>query len=77
MESSVPPQFPMPLLEIPPYRSKRWSEMFRAQFDDEDPLWSDYLSMAEKFDTRFVDDLNKIVDVILVYVGIILLPSRY
>lgn len=51
--------------------------MFRAQFDDEDPLWSDYLSMAEKFDTRFVDDLNKIVDVILVYVGIILLPSRY
>ena len=71
MEFSVPPQSPMPLLEIPPYRSKRWSEMFKTPFDDEDLLWSDYLDQADKFDKRLVEDLNKIVDVILVYVGII------
>ena len=39
--------------------------------EDEDSLWSHYLNKADEFDKRLVDDLNKIVDVILVYVGII------
>jgi hypothetical protein len=71
MEFSVPPQFPMPMLEIPLSRSKRWSERFRTQVHDDDMLWSEYLHTAKAFDIRLVEDLNRIVDVILVYVGII------
>lgn len=48
-----------------------------TQVENDDSLWSDYLKKANDFDKRLVDDLNQIVDVILVYVGIILLPSRY
>ena len=37
----------------------------------DDPLWKEYVEKAEEFDKRMIDDWNKIVDVILVYVGII------
>lgn len=33
-------------------------------------LWKDYVEKAELFDNRMIDEWNKIVDVILVYVGI-------
>ena len=35
----------------------------------DDPLWKEYLDKAAVFDARLVDELNKIVDVLLVYVG--------
>ena len=35
----------------------------------DDPLWTEYLDKAAVFDARMVDELNKIVDVLLVYVG--------
>lgn len=63
----------MHMLDIPlsESRSKRWSEMFVTNLENDDSLWSDYLDQAKSFDERLVDGLNKIVDVILVYVGII------
>jgi hypothetical protein len=42
----------------------------------DDPLWKEYLDKAAVFDVRMVDELNKIVDSLLVYVGYFLLHSR-
>lgn len=73
MQSSAP-QLPMTFLNVPPAQSspKRWSELFTAaHVENEDKLWSDYLTKADAFDKRLVEDWNKIVDVILIYVGII------
>ena len=42
----------------------------------DDPLWKLYLDKAAVFDARMVDEWNKIVDVLLVYVGYFLLPAR-
>ena len=50
---------------------KRWSKIFTDPVENDDLMWSEYLETADPFDKRLVDDLNKIVDVILVYVGII------
>ena len=41
----------------------------------DDPLWKEYLDKAAVFDARLVDELNKIVDVLLVYVGYFMLHS--
>jgi hypothetical protein len=73
MQSS-PPQFPMNFLNVPQAQSspKRWSQIFMAaRVENEEKLWSDYLMKADEFDKRLVEDWNKIVDVILIYVGII------
>ena len=41
----------------------------------DDPVWQEYLDKAAVFDEHMVDEWNKIVDILLVYVGYFLLPS--
>ncbi|EDR00377.1 uncharacterized protein LACBIDRAFT_334197 [Laccaria bicolor S238N-H82] len=40
--------------------------------DVHDPLWEEYLEKATLFDARIIEDWNKIVDVTLVFVGLII-----
>ncbi|KAF8811283.1 hypothetical protein BYT27DRAFT_6462320 [Phlegmacium glaucopus] len=46
------------------------SESWFQDHVENDSLWKDYVEKAEKFDERIIDDWNKIVDVILVYVAL-------
>ena len=41
----------------------------KGNVEKDDPLWKEYLDKAAVFDARMVDEWNKIVDVLLVYVG--------
>ena len=45
----------------------------KGNVEKDDPLWKEYLDKAAVYDERMVDELNKIVDVLLVYVGYFLL----
>ena len=66
MELPTLPQLPMMS------RLDSDSSQSRSQSDkDEEKFWLDYLEKADSFDKRIVKEWNKIVDVILVYVGII------
>ena len=47
-----------------------WHDIFKNKVEKDDPLWKEYVEKAATFDERMVDEWNKIVDVILVYVGI-------
>jgi len=51
--------------------SENWSNIFNGHVGKDDPLWAEYLKKANSFDLHIVDDWNKIVDVILVYVGVL------
>ena len=42
--------------------------IFRDGIEEDDELWTQYLQLADEFDTRLVDDLTKMVDTILVFV---------
>ena len=53
-----------------------WNIILKDNVEKDDPLWNEYLEKAAAFDERMVDEWNKIVDVLLVYVGYFLLPSR-
>ena len=44
--------------------------------EKDDPLWKEYVDKAAVFDVRTVDEWNRIVDVLLVYVNYYLLPQR-
>ena len=49
--------------------SEIWNNILKGNVKKDDPLWTEYLDKAAVFDARMVDELNKIVDVLLVYVG--------
>jgi hypothetical protein len=68
--SSVPPDS-IPTTPNVDSWSKRWTKVFTKCIENDDPMWSEYLETAHSFDKRLVGDLNKIVDVLLVHVGII------
>ena len=52
--------------------------IFKYKVEKDDPLWKQYVEKAALFDERIIDQWNKIVDVILVYVGISSsIPLRY
>ena len=54
-----------------------WDKILMGEVEKDDPLWKEYVDKAAVFDKRMLDELNKIVDVILVYVGyFMLLHSR-
>ena len=55
--------------------SEIWSNILKGNVEKDDPLWKEYLDKAAVYDERMVDELNKIVDVLLVYVGYFLLLS--
>ena len=46
------------------------NDTLKVQVELDHPLWKDYVENAASFDDRMVDEWNRIVDVILVYVGI-------
>ena len=46
------------------------NNIFKYKVEKDDPLWKQYVEKAALFDKRMVDQWNKIVDVLLVYVGI-------
>ena len=64
-------QFPMSTTP-----SDIWENILEGNVEKDDPLWKLYLDKAAAFDARMVDEWNKIVDVLLVYVGYFLLPAR-
>ena len=49
--------------------SEIWTDILKGDVRKDDPLWEEYLDKAAAFDERMLDELNKIVDVLLVYVG--------
>jgi hypothetical protein len=58
--------------------SEIWNNILKDNVGKDDPLWNEYLDKSGAFDVRMVDEWNKIVDVLLVYVGYFksLLSSR-
>jgi hypothetical protein len=56
--------------------SEIWNNILKGDVKMDDPLWKEYLDKAAVFDARMVDELNKIVDVLLVYVSHFLPHSR-
>ena len=55
--------------------SEIWNNILKDNVEKDDPLWKEYLDKAAVFDVRMVDEWNKIIDVLLVYVGFFLLSS--
>ena len=56
--------------------SEIWTDILKGDVQKDDPLWEEYLGKAAVFDERMLDELNKIVDVLLVYVGYFMLHLR-
>ena len=56
--------------------SEIWKKILKDNVEKDDSLWNEYLDKAAVFDVRMIDEWNKIVDVLLVYVGYFLLPWR-
>ena len=50
--------------------SEMWNNILKGDVRKDDPLWKEYLDKAAVFDARTVDELNKIVDVLLVFVSL-------
>lgn len=46
------------------------NSLLKYKVEKDDPIWKQYVDKAASFDERMVDQWNKIVDVLLVYVGI-------
>ena len=70
--STISTTFPMSTTTSSP---ETWNNL-KDKVEKDDPLWKEYLDKAAVFDARMVDEWNKAVDVLLVYVGYFLLPSR-
>ena len=56
--------------------SEVWNNILKDNVGKDDPLWKEYLDKAAVFDVRMVDEWNKIVDVLLVFVRYFFLSSR-
>ena len=48
--------------------------ILKDNVEKDDEFWTEYLKEVDAFDVRMVDEWNKTVDVLLVYVGYFLLP---
>ena len=53
-----------------------WDDILEGNVKRDDSFWNEYLDKAAAFDARMVDEWNKTVDALLVYVSYSLLPSR-
>ena len=49
----------------------RSTDNFKEPVQKDDSLWKEYVEKATSFDKRIIEDWNKIVDVTLVFVGIL------
>jgi len=45
--------------------------IFNEPVPEHDTLWEEYVEKATSFDERIIEDWNKIVDVTLVFVGVL------
>ena len=54
---------------------ENYNDILEGNVEKDDSLWETYLDKTAAFDARMVDEWNKTVDVVLVYVGYLLLPS--
>ena len=48
--------------------------ILKDNVEKDDEFWTEYLKEVDAFDVRMVDEWNKTVDALLVYVGYFLLP---
>lgn len=56
--------------------SEIWNNILsKDDVEKDDPLWKEIIEKAAVFDVRMLDEWNKTIDVVLVYVGCFLLPS--
>jgi hypothetical protein len=46
-----------------------WTSPFQSKVDKNHPVWKDYVRAAAACDTTMVDDWNKTLDVVLVFVS--------
>ena len=49
---------------------KIWNDIFKNKVEKDDPLWKEYVEKAGPFDERMIDEWNRVIDVILVYVRV-------
>jgi len=49
--------------------TSEWRKLFQAPVEEDDPIWKDYIAAAAAFDNRMIDQWNKIIDGVLVYVS--------
>ena len=50
-------------------RDTTWQKLFQAPVEEDDPIWKEYIAAAAAFDNRMIDEWNKIIDGVLVYVS--------
>ena len=56
---------------------KIWNGIFKNKVEKDDPLWKEYVEKAGPFDERMIDEWNRVIDVILIYVGILYYSPHY
>ena len=49
--------------------SSECDDIFKGQIEKDDPLWKTYIDETNLFDKGMIDEWNKIIDVILVFVS--------
>jgi len=49
---------------------RQWEEQFHDPVKEDDNIWKEYNEEAAKFDERMIDQWNKVIDGILVYVSV-------
>jgi hypothetical protein len=52
-----------------------WHHNFNDKINEDDPIWKEYVKVAIASDMRMVDDWNKILDAILVFVSTRAFPA--
>ena len=56
--------------------TEMWDNILKDNVEKDDPVWKEYVEKASVFDERMVDEWNKTVDVLLVFVGYFSLSSQ-
>ena len=69
MPSSLAPQTSMALPNDEKLMSSECDDIFKDQIEKDDPLWKTYIDETNLFDKDMIDEWNKIIDVILVFVS--------
>jgi len=50
--------------------TREWHKLFQAPVEEDDPIWKEYIKEAAAFDNRMIDEWNRVIDVVLVYVSV-------
>ncbi|KIM38902.1 hypothetical protein M413DRAFT_29830 [Hebeloma cylindrosporum] len=49
---------------------REWETLFHSPVEEDDPIWKDYIKAANAFDNRMIEEWNKVINVVLVYVAL-------